>query len=51
LAGFRHAGLVDAHCTAMRKLNRPNWQVFTQGLESFSGVDFRGLSLAARSRK
>ncbi|KWT78344.1 DNA cytosine methyltransferase [Candidatus Magnetominusculus xianensis] len=48
-AGFVHKGLVeiDHHCCNTLRLNRPNWQVFEQDIETFDGTPFEGIDLLA----
>lgn len=46
-AGIGHAALVeiDKHACATLRLNRPDWQVAEQDLETFSGSEFRGVDI------
>lgn len=48
-AGFDHTALVelDKHACQTLRLNRPNWQVFEQDLNSFDGRPFKGIDLLA----
>lgn len=49
LAGFSHEALVenDKHCCATLRHNRPDWTVFEQDLNGFSGASYRGVDLLA----
>ncbi len=46
-AGIGHAGLVelDRHACATLRLNRPNWHVIEQDLNTFSGAQFKGVDI------
>jgi len=48
-AGFAHEGLIemDKHACETLKLNRPNWQVYQEDLETFDGRPFKGIDLLA----
>lgn len=47
MAGIGHAGLVelDRHACATLRLNRPEWNVIEQDLNSFSGTPFKGVDI------
>jgi DNA (cytosine-5)-methyltransferase 1 len=46
-AGIAHAGLVEInkHACATLRLNRPDWNVIEQDLNSFDGAPFRGVDV------
>jgi len=46
-AGIDHAGLVeyDKHACSTLRLNRPQWNVVEQNLNSFSGAPFKGVDI------
>src|SRR5216684_2875075 len=46
-AGIGHAGLVelDRHACATLRLNRPEWNVIEQDLNTFSGASFKGVDI------
>lgn len=48
-AGFEHQGLVELnrHACATLRLNRPEWTVIEQDLNSFNGADFKGVDLVS----
>lgn len=48
-AGFTHAALVenDAACCATLRLNRPQWDIFQQDLDTFDGTRYKGVDLLA----
>lgn len=48
-AGFGHQALVelDGPCCATLRLNRPQWKVFEEDLNLFSGASFKGIDLLA----
>jgi DNA (cytosine-5)-methyltransferase 1 len=48
-AGFDHAGVIeiDADCCKTLRLNRPNWQIHEQDLNSFDGTGYKGVDLLA----
>ena len=47
LAGIRHAGLVEinSHACATLRLNRPDWRVFEEDLNTFDGSLFKGVDI------
>jgi DNA (cytosine-5)-methyltransferase 1 len=47
LGGIDHAGLIelDRHACATLRLNRPNWKVIEQDLNTFDGSSFRGVDI------
>src|SRR5438105_4438160 len=46
-AGIDHAGLVeiDKNASATLRLNRPNWNVIEQDLNTFDGATFNGVDI------